>query len=138
MSLEQQFQFETLSRSASENFADSGVATPPPIAEAAPPAGLPPLQNIGEFPPAFRHRVRHVRSQYKELYDLPVIQDIEDVYASGPVSEVLQIKTHYESLDIAQSNKVHYLQFMLPATPLPDKESALKILLLEEEADRRS
>jgi tRNA (guanine-N7-)-methyltransferase len=73
-----------------------------------------------------------------ELYDLPVVQDIEDVYASGPVSEVLQIKTHYESLDIAQSNKVHYLQFMLPATPLPDKESALKILLLEEEADRRS
>jgi len=73
-----------------------------------------------------------------ELYDLPVMQDIEDVYASGPVSEVLQIKTHYESLDIAQSNKVHYLQFVLPATPLADKESALKILLLEEEADRRS
>jgi tRNA (guanine-N7-)-methyltransferase len=73
-----------------------------------------------------------------ELYDLPVIEDIEDVYAEETVSEVLQIKTHYESLDIAQSNKIHYLQFMLPATPLPDKESALKILLLEEEADRRS
>jgi tRNA (guanine-N7-)-methyltransferase len=73
-----------------------------------------------------------------ELYDLPVIQDIEDVYAEGNVSDVLQIKTHYESLDIAQSNKVHYLQFMLPATPLPDKESALKLLLLEEESDRRS
>jgi tRNA (guanine-N7-)-methyltransferase len=73
-----------------------------------------------------------------ELYDLPVIQDIEDVYGEGKVSDVLQIKTHYESLDIAQSNKVHYLQFMLPATPLPDKESALKLLLLEEESDRRS
>jgi tRNA (guanine-N7-)-methyltransferase len=72
-----------------------------------------------------------------ELYDLPVIQDIDDVYA-GEVSDVLKIKTHYEALDIAQSNKIHYLQFMLPATPLPDKESALKILLLEEESDRRS
>jgi len=73
-----------------------------------------------------------------DLYDLPVIQDIEDVYAADEVSDVLQIKTHYESLDIAQSNKVHYLQFMLPATSLPDKEDALKLLLLEEETDRRS
>jgi len=73
-----------------------------------------------------------------DLYDLPVIQDIEDVYAADEVSDVLQIKTHYESLDIAQSNKVHYLQFMLPATALPDKEDALKLLLLEEETDRRS
>jgi tRNA (guanine-N7-)-methyltransferase len=72
-----------------------------------------------------------------DLYDLPLIQDIDDVYA-GEVSDVLKIKTHYEGLDIAQSSKVHYLQFMLPATPLPDKESALKILLLEEESDRRS
>jgi tetratricopeptide (TPR) repeat protein len=73
VSLEQQFQLETQSRSASENFADPGVATPAPTAEAAPPAGLP-LQNIGEFPPAFRHRVRHVRAQYKDLYDLPVVE----------------------------------------------------------------
>ena len=73
-----------------------------------------------------------------DLYDLPLIQDIEDVYEQETVSDVLQIKTHYESLDIAQSNRVHYLQFMLPAEPLPDKESALKILLLEEESDRRS
>jgi tRNA (guanine-N7-)-methyltransferase len=73
-----------------------------------------------------------------ELYDLTVVQDIDDVYASATVSETLQIKTHYESLDIAQSNRVHYLQFILPATPLPDKEEALKLLLLEEETDRRS
>jgi tRNA (guanine-N7-)-methyltransferase len=73
-----------------------------------------------------------------DLYELPLVQDIEDVYATGEVSDVLKIKTHYESLDIAQSNKVHYLQFMLPATSLPDKDDALKLLLLEEETDRRS
>lgn len=73
-----------------------------------------------------------------ELYDLPLLQDIENIYAADTVSEPLKIKTHYESLDIAQSSKVHYLQFMLPATPLPDKDDALKLLLLEEEADGRS
>ena len=71
------------------------------------------------------------------LYDLPIVQDIDDVYAQETVSEVLQIKTHYEGLDIAASSKVHYLQFNLPATTLPDKEDQLKNLLLEEESDRR-
>lgn len=72
-----------------------------------------------------------------ELYQLPVLADSDDVYAQETVSDVLRIKTHYESLDIAQSNKVHYLQFSLPTTPLPKKETELKALLLEEETDRR-
>jgi Predicted S-adenosylmethionine-dependent methyltransferase len=72
-----------------------------------------------------------------DLYGLPLVQDIDDVYAHQPVSAELAIKTHYESLDIAQSNRVHYLQFMLPAWPLPNKDEALKILLREEETDRR-
>lgn len=32
------------------------------------------LQGVGEFPPAFRHRVTQVRSRYRELYDLPVVE----------------------------------------------------------------
>jgi tRNA (guanine-N7-)-methyltransferase len=73
-----------------------------------------------------------------DLYSLPLLQDIDDVYAQEKVSEVLSIKTHYEKLDIAQSNKIHYLQFTLPGNPLPDKDAALKALLREEELDRRS
>ena len=73
-----------------------------------------------------------------DLYDLPLMQDYEDVYAQQNIGEVLRIKTHYEALDIANSNKIHYLQFTLPVTPLPDKEAALKILLREEASDRRS
>lgn len=73
-----------------------------------------------------------------ELYNLPVHEDVADVYAQSPVSEVLSIKTHYEGLDIAKSSKVHYLKFSLPATPLPDKEVELKLLLREEATDRRS
>lgn len=73
-----------------------------------------------------------------ELHHLPLLQDIDDVYAQPTVSDILSIKTHYEGLDIAQSSRVHYLQFTLPETPLTDKEDALKELLREEETDRRS
>lgn len=48
-------------------------------------------------------------------------QDLEDVFSGEPISEELKIETHYESLDIAGSNKIHYLQFSLP-TQLPGKE----------------
>ncbi len=35
---------------------------------------VPPLQEVHEFPPAFRATVDRVRSQYAHLYDLPVIE----------------------------------------------------------------
>jgi tRNA (guanine-N7-)-methyltransferase len=74
-----------------------------------------------------------------DLYELEVIEDKDDVYAAGSdsLSEELSIKTHYESLDIAGSSRIHYLSFKLPATPLPDKDAQLKEMLREEEADRR-
>lgn len=49
-----------------------------------------------------------------ELYDCTVVEDNDDVYRQGPVSPELAIKTHYESLDIAGSNRVHHLCFTLP------------------------
>ncbi len=74
-----------------------------------------------------------------ELYDLPLLQDIENIYELEQLSDELSIKTHYQSLDIAQSNRVHYLQFQLPATPLPEeKDALLKERLSEEVIDRRS
>ncbi len=74
-----------------------------------------------------------------DLYELEVIEDKDDVYAAGsePLSEELTIKTHYESLDIAGSSRIHYLSFRLPTTPIPDKDGLLKEMLREEEADRR-
>jgi len=49
------------------------------------------------------------------LYGLTLVEDCSDVYKQETVKEELAIKTHYESLDIAQSNKIHYLKFTLPA-----------------------
>jgi tRNA (guanine-N7-)-methyltransferase len=49
-----------------------------------------------------------------ELYGLIIVEDSNDVYKQAAIKEELTIKTHYESLDIAQSNKIHYLKFTLP------------------------
>src|SRR5689334_20605379 len=46
-----------------------------------------------------------------EMYGCILHQDLDDVYAQAVVPAELQIKTHYESLDIAQSNRIHYLCF---------------------------
>ena len=50
--------------------------------------------------------------------------------------EELQIKTHYESLDIAGSNRIHYLCFSLPdQLPGKEKDEVLKQLLKDEPMD---
>ena len=61
-----------------------------------------------------------------ELCGLTLVEDIDDVHG-GPVppKDELRIITHYESLDIARSNKVHYLSFRLPDGPLPDIDDIL-------------
>lgn len=64
-----------------------------------------------------------------ELYNCQLLIDFDDVYGQQELSQELQIKTHYESLDIAQSKRVHYLCFSLPQD-LPGKE--LDVRLQEE------
>lgn len=71
-----------------------------------------------------------------DFYGLEIIEDIDDVYA-GNVSDELMIKTHYEGLDIAQSSRIHYLQFKLPAQILPDNDNQLKEIIVEQEMERR-
>mgnify|MGYP000921114766 CR=1 FL=1 len=51
-----------------------------------------------------------------ELYGLNIVEDCDDVYSQTEIKEELKLKTYYESLDIAQSNKIHYLKFTLPGT----------------------
>jgi tRNA (guanine-N7-)-methyltransferase len=69
-----------------------------------------------------------------DLYGCNVLEDSDNVYNEPEVSEDLKIKTHYESLDIAGSNRIHHLCFTLPAD-LGDKQKdeLLKQLLKEEE-----
>ena len=69
--------------------------------------------------------------QVIELYQLLLVEDCNDVYASNP-SESLSIKTHYEALDIAGSNTIYYLKFQLPAT-IPNLDDQLQLMLKETE-----
>ncbi len=51
-----------------------------------------------------------------DMYGCKIHIDLDDAYAVTEIPEELKIKTHYESLDIAQSNRIHYLCFSLPDT----------------------
>lgn len=61
-----------------------------------------------------------------DKYGLQLLEDSDNVYAQETVSPELSIKTHYEGLDIAQSSRIHYLRFVLPAAPLPDFDGQLQ------------
>jgi len=65
------------------------------------------------------------------MYSVPVLEDMDNVYARQEISEELKIKTYYESLDIAGSNRVHYLKFCLPEQLPPERDEQLKQLLHE-------
>jgi tRNA (guanine-N7-)-methyltransferase len=54
-----------------------------------------------------------------DLYQLTLLEDSADIHAA-PMKEELKIQTHYESLDIAQSKRVHYLCFTLPERESPE------------------
>jgi len=50
-----------------------------------------------------------------DMYELTLEEDCDDVYGQAEIKDELKIKTHYEKLDIAQSKKIYYLRFTLPA-----------------------
>ena len=66
-----------------------------------------------------------------EKYGLILLEESGDVY-SQPHKTELEIKTHYEGLDIAQSRKIHYVHFQLPAT-IPDLDEELMDILKQTE-----
>ena len=70
------------------------------------------------------------------LYDCVLHTDFDDTYKEAGIPEDLRIKTHYESLDIAGSNRIHYLCFSLPKEfPGRKRDEELKQLLKDEPVD---
>ncbi|RQO30641.1 tRNA (guanosine(46)-N7)-methyltransferase TrmB [Taibaiella sp. KBW10] len=68
-----------------------------------------------------------------ELYELEVLVDDDDIYTKGAVSPELSIKTHYEGLDIAGSNRIHYLKFKINKDLPVEKEAILKQMFVHQE-----
>lgn len=67
------------------------------------------------------------------LYHCQLQEDMDNVQAQPELIPELKIKTHYEALDIAGYNRVHYLSFTLPQT-LPGKEADVALHQLEKES----
>ena len=75
----------------------------------------------------------HFTKKVIDKYGCTLHVDHKDVFSQPNISEELKIKTHYESLDIAASERIHYLCFSLPEQlPGKDKDEELKQLLHEE------
>lgn len=71
-----------------------------------------------------------------EHYQCVVHTDLDHVYNQSNIPADLKIKTHYESLDIAGSNRIHYLCFSLsPNLASPEKEILFKEKLAQIELE---
>jgi tRNA (guanine-N7-)-methyltransferase len=68
------------------------------------------------------------------LYNLEVLVDYDNLYQQQNLAPELFIKTHYESLDIAQSNRIHYLQFKIDVDLQIEKDEELKKIINEQAA----
>jgi len=70
------------------------------------------------------------------IHELPLLKDMDNVYDIENRDEELKIKTHYEGLDIAGSNRIHYLQFSLPEKDLEQTDKILQELLKNTEPSK--
>jgi len=68
-----------------------------------------------------------------EMHALTLHHYSENIYTEASIGPELEIKTHYENLDIAQSKKVYYICFSLPETVLPPTDHILQERIKENE-----
>ena len=69
------------------------------------------------------------------LFGLELLEHTDQVYKQEVIRPELMIKTHYEGLDIAQSNTIHYICFRINKELPLEKDEVLKQLLSESDID---
>lgn len=69
------------------------------------------------------------------VFELPLLQDSDNVYGQPDIAQELRIRTHYEGLDIAGSNRIHYLQFKLDKELPIEKDVILKEMFVNQGVD---
>lgn len=69
------------------------------------------------------------------LFGLELLEKSDNVYAQAEIKPELLIKTHYEGLDIAGSNRIHYLCFRINRELPAEKDEVLKRLFSESATD---
>lgn len=66
-----------------------------------------------------------------KLYDLPLIKASENLYAQENLDPRCTIKTYYEGLNIAGSNRIHYIQFKIDKNLPIEKDEVLKEIIAQ-------
>jgi tRNA (guanine-N7-)-methyltransferase len=66
-----------------------------------------------------------------ELYGLTLLEESDDISGDLKQNQELQIKTHYEGLDIANSKRIHYLKFAIPGSLDPTMDERLSTMVRE-------
>lgn len=69
------------------------------------------------------------------LFEFTVLEDTDHMNALPVIKPELLIKTHYEGLDIAKSNRIHWLCFKLDKEIPLEKDAVLKQLLSESDEE---
>ncbi len=69
-----------------------------------------------------------------EVFELNLVEDFDNIYQQENIKPELKIKTHYEGLDIAGSNRIHYLRFQLNKELPIEKDAILKELFVNQES----
>jgi tRNA (guanine-N7-)-methyltransferase len=69
------------------------------------------------------------------LYGLTLFEDIDDISKEAQQNPELLIKTHYEGLNIARSNRIHYLKFAITGNLDPAHDAELAKIVRETEQD---
>jgi len=77
----------------------------------------------------------HFTKRVIEMYGLELFHDSADISEDVKQIPELLIKTHYESLDIAKSNRIHYLKFAITSDLDPSKDELLLEITKEVEKD---
>lgn len=77
----------------------------------------------------------HFTKRVIEMYGLELFYDSADIREDIKQIPELLIKTHYESLDIAKSNRIHYLKFAITSDLDPSKDELLLEITKEVEKD---
>ncbi len=71
----------------------------------------------------------HFTKFIADIFELDIQEVSEDVHARNENPPEINIITHYEKLDIADSKQVYYLRFALPAKQIPLPDPKLQELL---------
>jgi tRNA (guanine-N7-)-methyltransferase len=74
----------------------------------------------------------HFTKTVIKLYQLVLVSDINNVYSEENLPAELAIQTHYEKLDIANSNAIFYLCFSLPEQ-ISEEDEPLHDILKEKQ-----